>query len=713
MPNSAFDIYLGDIASLQGYRCRSLMRDSAPLVASKFSTGSQGETDLDLLKNKSLKSLQGGMFQRDWDDDQKAARSVGVFNRYDKNLYPTVPRSSSTAMSSGYYPVAKVESEAHSFIAYGAFSGGTYFNILHKITLAGGVQSIGLPVALASNAGSSITGMTLHKNYLFVASQTTSGHQTNHRYDIDATTWVADGGAGWCPSFVTIRNNLYTAGATIYSITNETTPTWTYTQVTNCGFNDTSDYSTTAAEFNGAAYIAKPSGIYRFDGTNCIRILNLRTTQLVVWNGALYFVAGGWLYKFDGTTVTRIQFFGTTENVAPAAGTNLALSSNSDYLFLTSITATGSTVSYDKGGSIAAGSGLRRIYTYDGVGFHMWHESTVIVGTGYSPALLTTQNRLYDIYGTVVSGSWATSYASTSLENLYLSTAVTASAALEFTASEFDDGYPNVYKALETLTPNYSGMISGDVLTVSYQTYDGKTWSSWNTAGTVTSTTTSTIELTDASKKLFKRLKVNVAATTIAAGSTIALKGVSLGYTLQPRIRWRWQTTLNASNVDIVDRSGIALASPANVLSQNITKSIKQKTPLFFLAPDYSTIKTTVNSVALSFDINGRSPIYTDPYSEYPLIAVKNNSGTWEILRVSAASYDSGTNKTTITVLERGYYGVTAAQLTAGAEVHLAHKVYVTRLLREQPVLDETMYNEQTAGESNLQREFLLEITEV
>jgi hypothetical protein len=190
------------------------------------------------------------------------------------------------------------------------------------------------------------------------------------------------------------------------------------------------------------------------------------------------------------------------------------------------------------------------------------------------------------------------------------------------------------------------------------------------------------------------------------------LKGLSIGYTLQPRIRWRWQTLLNASDANIVDRAGVALASPANVLSQNITKSIKQKTPLFFLSPDYATIKTTVNASALTFDIAGRSPIYTDPYSEYPLIAVKNANGAWEVMRVATAVYDSANAKTTITVLERGYYGVTAAQLTAGAEVHMAFKVYVTRLLRDQPVLDDTTYNEQSTGESNLQREFLLEITE-
>lgn len=54
------DILLGDKASMQGYRLRSFVRDSAPLISTKFSTGEQGQSDLDLLKVKTWKSFKGG-----------------------------------------------------------------------------------------------------------------------------------------------------------------------------------------------------------------------------------------------------------------------------------------------------------------------------------------------------------------------------------------------------------------------------------------------------------------------------------------------------------------------------------------------------------------------------------------------------------------------------------------------------------------------------
>jgi hypothetical protein len=511
MPNSVFDVYLGDILSLQGYRCRSLMRDSAPLVASKFSTGAQGETDLDLLKNKSLKSVQGGMFQRDWEDDQKAARVVGVFNRYDKNLYPAPPRSSSSSASG--YPTAKAESEGMSFVAYGSFSASTYFNSIYKMTYGGGVSAVTLPAGLASNGISNISSMWFHKNYLFVNCNDTAGLE--YRYDIANNTWQAiSGGTSF---FFTIRTNLYAINvpSDIYSVTNETAASAaTFTFVTSAGSRDPSDKATHAIEFNGAAYISKPSGIYRFDGTNAIRVLTHYTNEMRVWNGAIYYVAGGWLYKFDGTTVTRIQFFGTQE-IGAWGAPSMQLASNSDFLFIATIALTSAYTQIDK--LNVGATALKRIYAYDGVGFTLMHETSITVGTYYTAGVVTTSRRLFDVLGLSNSAPtpvWTGTYYSFDLSTMYQASAVTANSLLEITTSEFDDGYPNVFKALETIAPNYTGMIAGDSIAVTYSYYDGTSWSSWITAGTLTSTSKNQIELTDATKKLFKRLKINVTATS-------------------------------------------------------------------------------------------------------------------------------------------------------------------------------------------------------
>jgi hypothetical protein len=131
------------------------------------------------------------------------------------------------------------------------------------------------------------------------------------------------------------------------------------------------------------------------------------------------------------------------------------------------------------------------------------------------------------------------------------------------------------------------------------------------------------------------------------------------------------------------------------------------------LAPDYGIIKAGVSAAATSFVVNGRPPLYTDPYNEYQLIAVKNSAGTWEILRVATAVYNPTNDDTTITVLERGYIGITAATINANAEFHLCFKVYVNRLMRDATILDNNTYNEQATGESQLNREFIIELIEV
>jgi hypothetical protein len=708
--NSLFDLYLGDYTNLQGYRVRSLTRDSAPLIAPRFSSGAQGQTDLDLLKSVSVDDLSGGMFQRDWTDPEKVARSIGIFNPNDQKLYPTPPRSSATAVSGGFYPTAKVETTQRSAIAYGAFAAGTYTNLLYVITPFGGYQSITLPAVWQSNTNSNIQGMALHRNFLFICGMNSNGTYTNcYRYDFTTLTWQDIGGG--LNKFCVIRNQLYgiNYNADIFSATNETAAAAaTYTTLDTAG--DRTNPVLDFVEYNGAGWIAKSDGIFRFDGLKATKVLNMIPSQLCVYNGALFFASNSWLYKFDGTNVTRLQFFGTGEKIDN--GTPLALASNSDYLFLTTTVLTSGYQTGDKFSTTP--NGLKRIYTYDGAAFNLLHESSEVFGTNYTAAILTNGTSLYDIFGNIVASSWATNYYTFAFSNLFTSTVVTVNSKLEITTAEHDAGFPNIFKTAELIDLNYTGMIAGDSFAVGYQIFDGKTWGSWQTLGTITSTTPNTLEITNNLPKLYRRIKISVVAT-LAASSTVALKGVSLRYTVQPRARWRWQGMFMCEgNGTTMDRSGAKINTDANALNNLITKSIKQKTPSYMLSPDYGIVAAGVNNVVLSFTVGGQVPIYTDPYLEYPLVAVKNNAGVWEILRVSAVSYNSGTDITTITVLERGYLGITAGTINTAAEFHLCYKVYVNRLIRDQPVLDEPTYNEQTtSGESQLQREMLLEIIEV
>lgn len=712
--NSPYDIYLGDISSLQGFRCGQFSRDSAPLVASRFSTGAQGETDLDLLKSVSVEDLSGGMFQRIWNDPQKVARAAGFYNKYDNSLYPTLPLNAYAALNAAYALLAKAETDLYTFVAYGYISAGNVNQKLFKMTRGSNTMTAitSLPAAIgASTTGVSalITGMVVHKGYLFVQGATTVGatHINTWRYDIAADTWQDVGLWGVIP-FV-LRNQLYMIGylSDIFSVTNETIAgSATYTKLVDAvGISDPiNGLATDVKEFNGAAWIAKPDGLFRFDGVAAVKVLSLNVANMTVFNGALYFTSGNWLYRFDGTNVVKLQFFGTAETVK-------SLSATPDYLLVSTVMVTqNSYADSDKPTIIIAGQALVRMYTFDGASFYLIAEKVVSYNGSFP----------FNVFGAYVGNRIMLFSQNQNSEGWYIDTtglftaaAVTSSSLLEITTSDFDDGYTNIYKSLELIESQYQDIAVGDTITVKYQYYDGKTWSAWITAGTLTSTSINLVEITDATKKLFKQVRVLISAT-LTSGSTLKLKGGSLRYTLQPRARWRWQALLLAEgNSQLVDRNNNAITTDANAISNIVLKAIRQKTPLFMGAPDYGLVKTQISAVALSFVVKGQIAIYADPYNEYPLCIVKNQNGVWEVLRVSAVSYNGGTDETTITVFERGYFGVTAAIIPADAEFHLAYKVFITRLMRDSPTLDVNTYNQQDpSGESQIQREFLVEITE-
>lgn len=711
MAKPDYDIFLGAPATLTGFRTRAFDRDSAPLVAPRFSSGQQGQTDLDLLKSASLDNMDGGMFQRTHEDSHQAARIIGQYNPYDENLYPTpqftqFSASTFVGLASTSYISAKTENDLYTFVALTRINAGTRTNRLFRIDKDGTAWSeITLPAAIASGTTiPPITDLSLHKNFLYVSGQSPVGagiNFNNHRYNYAANTWQDIAGFGvLMRPLLGILYHINTSSS-IFSMTNETAAgSATYTSLDTIGISDPYISVPTDAEvFNGAMYIAKPDGIYRWDGVRAVKILPLRATNLKEFNGSLFFISGAWLYRFDGTTLTKLQYFGGGETV-------YGMASSPDALLITTGIVASNYSTGDKPLSVVPGAFLLRTYAFNGAAFYILDERSMSYSGFATATPCYVGNRIMVIYADAANN--AAFYASSPYST------VATTSQLEVTTSEHDDGFPNIYKSLELLDLNYSGIGASDSLIVTYQLYDGKTWGSWITAGTITSTTSNLLEITTTASKLYKRLRINVRAT-LAASSSLTLKGVSWRYTLQPRVRWRWRTTITAYGNGVgMTRNDVPITNDSNELTNLANASVKQKTPIFMLGPDYGRLKTGINAAAVSFIIKGRPPIVTDPYSEYSLCALKNDASVWEVLRVSNVSYNAGADETTITVLERGYYGITAGTISADAEFRLAYKVYVTRLERDAPVLDDVTYNEQaTTGESQIQREFLLELTEV
>lgn len=722
-----YDILLGDQATLQGYRTRFLIKSSASTIAPRFSTGAQSQSDLDMLKSASIDDFGGGMFQNAWEDKHKASRVVGFYNRYNDSLYPT-PEFNTTGqgvitaahpqLNNTWRITAKVESELYVFVAFSQVSGGNLNNSLFrkaKYTGSADWVEITLPVGVGTGALgisdiSPITDLSIHKGFLYVSGQvenaTASGtHFTNFRYSLAAGTWQNLGGYG--VMMRPLRGVLYhlNINGTIYAMSNELAASAaTYTAIDQVGVNDVSNTFIGAEEFNGALWIFKVDGIFRFDGLKATRVLPLKATIVTQYNGALYFGSSNWLYRFDGTNLEKIQYFGQAEVLS-------SFSVSPDFLFIQ--TKVVSSASYiddpkpDPGTPPPANTYQIRHYYYDGVGFYMLDERSITLTTTLTAACFYVGDTFCFVYPDV--NDWY--HKQTDLTKLGLSTSVATTSQLEVTLSDFDDGFPNVLKAQETLRVLFQDKAASDTIVVKYQLYDGQTWGSWLTASTAA---TGLIELNAPLDKLYFRIRVNV-TVTLSAASSISLKGVALGYTLQPRVRWRWQLGLmTEGNSAIETRNNVKIELDANQLTNIITQSIKQKTPVWLTAPDYARVNLAVNAASLSLRVGGQIPVYTDPYGEPVYIAVKNVNNVWEILKVTAVSYDQPNDRTTLTLAARGYLGVTAANIAVDAEVRPIYKVYVTRLLRDAPELLPNVYNQQpTTNESQLQREPSIEVIEV
>lgn len=709
-----YDVYLGSKSALQGYRLRTLNRDSAPLIAPKFSSGAEGQTDLDLLKAVSVDDLSGGMFQRDWISPNKVARSIGVFNPMDRNFYPSpTPVAVGTSFSNGMI-ICKVESELVTYFVTGQYSAPNFVNRLFAVdNSAGTISEITLPSAFFTGSTLYINQMALHGGFLYISSNSTI--RLCYRMDISNNTFYNAGGR--LVMSAELRGVMYGINIEndIHSMANEfsTTSQIVYTKLDRIGFyNGVSSRPTDIVEFNSALWICKPEGIFRFDGVRSVKVLDLYTRKFQLYNGALYFMANHWLYKFDGTNVTKLQFFDENEELAICPYT-----ANSDYLFIQTriVNYSAYAAVYDKTGA-GSGVGSSRVYMYDGQSFTLLTEDS-LTSSYAAPytGLVRSGKWLLDLRHTPTSSSDTPQYTATynryDLNKFFDPSMISATSKLEATSSEFDAGFPNILKTLNAIEVTHHGMTASDSLLVKYQIYDGKTWSAWLTLGTITSTSTNYLEVSDETM-LYRRIKFNVTAT-LSASSTLKLKSLSMRYTIQPRHRWRWSLTVAAFGDMLMTRNNAPTTTTANTLSNFITQAIRQKTPSYFFSPDYGTVKTQATAAATTLIINGEVPIYTDPYGELQLIGVKNQSGVWEILRVNTVSYNSTTKETTITVFERGWLGIAPAIIPVGAEFHLCFRVYVTRLMRENTILSPETYDQQTTNNSQLQREFTLEITEV
>lgn len=521
-------------------------------------TSTRGETDLDSTLHHTFDLTAG--FNKLFTEENQNYRVFGHYNELDGTLYPSLSWSTfstgSSYLGSNAWWSAKCTTHMASYVAFR--ENGT--NKLYRVT-ASGVTAVTLPAAI-SGASVEITSLLFHKGYLWVAGENSSNYFNLHRYNIAANTWqdVSGYGVFWFK----LRDNLYHINRTsgIYlgsNLESSGSASWTLLKIAGAS-NPTTDLPVAALDWNGAAWIAKRSGLYRFDGVDVVQIFDFYPQYLTPYNGALYFVTNGYLYRFNGSLLEKIQYFGSADQV-----TDLQMHLDRLYIMTVPDTAT-----YKFSGSSNDGTVDTRIFEFDGVHFRVIDE---VDESAAVFKLASVGNLLLVLLGSSTSTSSGVRYYDFSKR--YQATTAGAVKSYIITA-DYDGDLPNITKLLRRVQVDLDNPASTDQVTLQMQRYLDGDWSSWSSVFTLTPSASSDqantftfplrSDLTTATAATFEKIRLRVSLVPTATGSTASLRSVTLHYTLHPRVRSKVTATFNITGSATFDAK-TALDGTANPLT--------------------------------------------------------------------------------------------------------------------------------------------------
>lgn len=674
----------------------SYSRSTAPSFVPRFNTGKKGDNDDDLTQHKTI-TFAGGELQIIHKDDTQVRSLDAVYNRTTDDIFPLQLPTSITvsgASTSASYVSAWATNNIFTLVA--VREAGTTTK-LYKITSAGVLSVITLPVAI-SGSTVEVMDIVFHGAFAFLCGQNATTQVNCHRYDYNANTWqdITGGIVKWA----VIRNVLYGVSRVgVFSATNEfaaSAATWTL--IKNVGPSDpNNDFPSYFQEFNGAGWIVKPSGLYRFDGVDIVRILEQKLSNLCRYNGALYYTLNDrYLYRFDGTNIELLYTFDNDTYITSLAPHNQYLS----ILFYK--------LARNSSGVL---TGLVDYYAklYDGESlFGLMKYVTTQTKEGLYP-LVSGGTRLFLMYGGTTGNAYSFFSYDTNPTSLF---AVRASASsMSFTTSDIDCDTPSLFKGLERIELDFEGLTAGDTIKFYRQFFSGTSWATtWTQIGgdITTSTTMAGIQMngrnafsTSSETSRFKKVRFRVDITT-ASSSTLKLRSFSFHYVVTPRLRYRWQIGVKSLS-NMVGNNGQPVsqnltAFPNTVVNTNylygrLMDLFGEGRPFWLRDVDYNLLNASFTNVATSFVLQGHAPAHqTYPFIEQsgaPLfyLVLDTSTGNFEVFRVSSITPSSSASPTAtvnIVASERGLYSYNwSFTNNATTRAYPLRRVVMTNLVRD------------------------------
>lgn len=738
------DVYIDN----QPFRVTSYQRGTTDDMVARFGSAEKGQTNLDSFKAATQRGWKGGMFQKKFLDDQMAGFISGLHhNPLDDKLYLT---SKFTDVSYGGTMdwngvTAWCYFGGYLYIAFRSVyqAGNPDINKIFKISLTDfTATNITLPTAM-QNATGSINNMVVHGDKIFVM---TSGIAA-YRYD-GATTFTSMTNGGH--TFVPFRSKLYIIdnNSALSLITSEFgTPV--FTGIKDVGADDTIARVPQGGEvYNGAIYIRKPDGLFRYDGIDVSTVINMEQNPdprnfkyAAVFNGRYYYTMGkGKLYEFDGVNITLIQDMADGYEIIGlcAAPDRLLISTRYNK------TSPGLYVSDNFEDPIYLESYTYGLFTYNGIGFFEYKHEFYQGDTGNKNAAMDYKinyrpmacggyifwNKPYLYYNASLEiRSSGTILSYFKIDDEFALANIGTSRSATIIGSEYDAGYPSVVKTLNGIMLECEGLGSNILVSVQVQTtLEGvvsdftEVWRSDNVAADgakydyflhdqvdgVAATDLLTTPL------LYHKIVYKIEITVSGSLTEIPrFSSFTERYTLQPRTRRTWLLGLPIYGVDTAGLetptygNGTPETRTANKLRKVIYDAYQNKLPVLFYDLDFSKILDDS-----PLDIAGQNWLQDNDY-----IAIKQSDtdgAKWLNRRIQVTA--EATDYTRVTLDDIGQRqsigGATSGTTPVDAEVRKSYAVYVKSIRNERVIVDDNTVNDAN-GYSDFPSELVIELIEV
>ena len=737
------EIYLDN----QPFNIKAYLRSVTDDLVSRFGSAEQGQSNLDLLKSGTQKSVRGGMFQREFDDPEKVSSITnGYFNKFDNNVYPTPYWNNSNFTGSAS------EMTASGVTSYCYYKGAIYYtfqlanppstgyNQIWKVDPA--TNSFSYITGVFSNGGSPIK-LFAFGDWMYVCQSPGAGSHFTHTFD--GTTFVATGSQ--FHDMAAFNDKLYGVDANhnLYQITATTASSITHGGTLGAVSGSpgpAGNLFQSMLDYNGALYIAMQNGLWRYDGVAVKPVIDMRRSvnpmnfkYMAVYNGRLYYTIGNKIFKFDGTNIEELQDF-------TSAYTIVGLSTGGDRLWISVRYDTGVPFS-DKFASGASSYGLSA-FVYNDIGFF---EYWVFTTNGTVPEISTVNsirstlipfNDRVFFHFPYVSYNGSMEIRSTGHRGYVLDLKQEFQKSgfplgCTIVTSDIDCDYPSVPKVLNGVMLNYGGLTGGEgsIKIEANYLYEGlwSGWSEiWNTQNVGLDGITNDYLLHEQVNKalpylptepgLFHklRLRTTLTMTDFTPATMPYLGDQTARYTLQPRFRKKWLVDIDLAGKDIR-----AITTPrmsnrkretrtANTMRKVIYDAIRNKVPVLFYDVDATEVKSRDGSTIV---VSG-----TDMFSARDVIAIQTQANGWVSRQIETISYDYVDDETTIEFSAAGQrIGVGASSaadsaIATGDRVRLCHAVYIRNIRNERYLLDDNT-TAMTDGYTSIPSQITLDLVEV